>query len=26
VLSGSRIADLSAILGSMFFIVGDMDR
>jgi NADH-quinone oxidoreductase subunit D len=26
VLAGSRIADLSAILGSMFFIVGDMDR
>ena len=26
VLAGSRVADLPAILGSMFFIVGDMDR
>jgi NADH-quinone oxidoreductase subunit D len=26
VLPGSRVADLPAILGSMFFVVGDMDR
>ncbi len=26
VLPGSRVVDLPAILGSMFFIVGDMDR
>jgi NADH-quinone oxidoreductase subunit D len=26
VLPGSRVADLAAILGSLFFIVGDMDR
>ena len=26
VLPGHRVADLAAILGSMFFIVGDMDR
>ena len=26
VLAGSRVADLPAVLGSMFFIVGDMDR
>jgi NADH-quinone oxidoreductase subunit D len=26
VLAGSRVADLAAILGSMFFVVGDMDR
>jgi NADH-quinone oxidoreductase subunit D len=25
-LPGSRVADLPAILGSMFFVVGDMDR
>jgi NADH-quinone oxidoreductase subunit D len=26
VLPGNRVADLAAILGSLFFIVGDMDR
>jgi NADH-quinone oxidoreductase subunit D len=26
VLPGHRVADLTAILGSMFFVVGDMDR
>jgi NADH-quinone oxidoreductase subunit D len=26
VLAGHRVADLTAILGSMFFVVGDMDR
>jgi NADH-quinone oxidoreductase subunit D len=26
VLPGSRVADLPAVLGSMFFVVGDMDR
>jgi NADH-quinone oxidoreductase subunit D len=26
VLPGHRVADLSAILGSLFFVVGDMDR
>ncbi len=26
VLAGSRVADLPAIVGSMFFVVGDMDR
>ena len=26
VLPGHRVADLAAILGSLFFIVGDMDR
>jgi NADH-quinone oxidoreductase subunit D len=25
-LTGSRVADLPAVLGSMFFVVGDMDR
>ena len=25
-LSGQRVADLAAILGSLFFVVGDMDR
>ena len=25
-LPGHRIADLAAILGSLFFVVGDMDR
>jgi NADH-quinone oxidoreductase subunit D len=25
-LPGHRVADLSPILGSMFFVVGDMDR
>jgi NADH:ubiquinone oxidoreductase subunit D len=26
VLPGHRVADLTAVLGSMFFVVGDMDR
>ncbi|HYV80319.1 MAG TPA: NADH-quinone oxidoreductase subunit D, partial [Streptosporangiaceae bacterium] len=25
-LTSSQVADLPAILGSMFFVVGDMDR
>ena len=25
-LPGQRVADLAAILGSLFFVVGDMDR
>jgi len=25
-LPGHRVADLSPVLGSMFFVVGDMDR
>ena len=25
-LPGHRVADLAAILGSLFFVVGDMDR
>jgi NADH:ubiquinone oxidoreductase subunit D len=26
ILPGHRIEDLTAILGSLFFVVGDMDR